>query len=366
MEQIFYPDFGTINISSYLQTILSVAGVLLGLAFAALTYVLQSGFQSFKYNRVTYLKLYIHFGKKLLYTLSYLVLLSIIRLYFLENQSLLLSIHIIFSIIFIKSLLDYRNQLGYIHTIFSTKFVPNTYGAFRRYFRFIKNLGFFSNVLLLIEILVFTTYPVIVSTLSEHSWKFNDTAIIISTGLFLLYSVFIISRFIPQFFTITITEYDNVVPTENNSNSEDSPNKNIDYEIEKQTLMEYLEAHNYKFTFENKFELARGSAFINLLINESSEAWFNINVNEPKGTVSEIRRAIEEFSKTFLILLSDSNSDINSFVLSFHITLDNTHRNIFIRSTRTELRTIIDKNNDSRMFMQQIKNKLFDDLFKDL
>jgi len=58
-----------VDYSDYFKTLLTLSGVLLGLAFTALIFVIQSGFASFKFSRRMFLEQYVVFGRNLLSTL---------------------------------------------------------------------------------------------------------------------------------------------------------------------------------------------------------------------------------------------------------------------------------------------------------
>ena len=78
-----------IELDEFYKTLLSVSGVMFGIAFAAMLFVLQSGFTTFKFSRRMFLELYLHFGRQLLYSLAYLTAAPFIILYFPENTKLL-------------------------------------------------------------------------------------------------------------------------------------------------------------------------------------------------------------------------------------------------------------------------------------
>ena len=86
--------------SDYFKTLLTLSGVLLGLAFTALIFVIQNGFASFKFSRRMFLEQYVVFGRNLLSTLSYLTLIPLGELYFVANRKFLSGIYYIFAVIF--------------------------------------------------------------------------------------------------------------------------------------------------------------------------------------------------------------------------------------------------------------------------
>lgn len=349
------------DLNTFYSNVLTTSGVLLGLAFAAMTYILENGFSSFKFNRMMFLKLFTEFGKMLLYILSYLVISSFLYLS-INNPEIQSVVYYIFVIVFLKSLLDYNKHRGYIYTISSNKFVPRHYGAIRAYFRSILNLGIFNTIILGVQTSIFILLPIIYSYSATHSWILNQQSLSFSSGAFLIYSVFIIARFIPQFASIARQEYESINPTENFEHEQ--PEVSIDYKTEKESLNQYLESHEIVLRQPVGIEKLSSHLIIYPTDNDSPEAWFNIRIDNPKGSVNTIRQIIDEQAFNLFRLLSDANADINSFVLSFHIYIDNDSRNIFFRATKIELSTI--KHLTREMFLSKLKNKMYDDLFRDL
>lgn len=359
------PDI-VVDINDYFKTLLSVAGVMLGLAFAALTYILENGFSSFKYNRLMFLKLFILFGKQILYVLAYVVAISIIRLYFIRSEFILFLLYALFSIVFIKSVLDFSNHRGYIHTIFSSRFIPEHYGRFRAYFRSIKNLGYFYLLRIIFLICLFIIYPAVISFNDKGLFTLNDKALVVSTGLFLLFSILRISAFIPEFFSITSAEYENSLRSSENPTIDKTEPIDIDFEVEKNSLRQYLVSHGINTDGQDRISFLNGTYSISLMMDDHPEAWFNITVDDISANVFEIRSAIDELTYTVFEKLKESNADINSFVLSFHIYIENQHRNIFFRVTRSELRSLFALKLPPKETLEKIDNKLYDNLFRDM
>ncbi|WP_234567944.1 hypothetical protein [Rhodohalobacter sp. 614A] len=318
------------NYSNYYRTLLSISGVLLGLAFAGLIYVIQDGFSSFKFSRNMFLEYYVKFGQNLLISLAYLTIIPISALYLSIYPSLLSSLFYLFAFFFIKTLMDYYNQLGYIHTIFSEKFVPQNYGSVRSYFHFIRNLGFFRNLLLLFSIIIFVLYPVAISFYSNRSFQLTSKGLFYSTLLILLYSIYRIINFLPNLFKYTQLEIQ--------SGSIQSNESKEDFTKEKQALKKYLESHELKELnpFETK-EFLDGELRLNFFDKrKGEEAWFNIHINTSNSNVFEIHDSVCRYAYEILSLLNKSQVDINTFVLSFHINIDDMKpQTMFFRTTRS-------------------------------
>jgi len=351
----------------YFRTLLSISGVLLGLAFTALIFVIQSGFASFKFSRRMFLELYAVFGRNLLITLSYLTLASLGVLYLGTHNRFLSIGYYLFALIFIKSLLDYYKHRGYLHTLFSTKFVPGHYGKFRSYFRYIKNLGFFSVLFLLIYLFVFTAYPIVISFNETDTFFVTTKGYFYSTLILLTYSIIQIVNFIPEFFRLSNMELESRIQTEEQATSREGTE--IDYVKEKSVLSDYLTDHGFgELSALEPSGFLDGTLYVGFLHHTSTpEAWFNIMIEVRNSSVFEIRDAVCDYAYKTFKLLHNSMVDINSFVLSFHIRIEGepSSRNIFFRSTRSELDAILTNRNRISAVME-IKNKLFDELFRGL
>ncbi|MCG6146628.1 hypothetical protein [Leptospira bandrabouensis] len=351
-----------INFDTYFSNVLTTSGVLLGLAFAAMTYILENGFASFKYNRLMFLKLFTEFGKMILYILSYLVINSFIYLS-VDASPILTSIFYIFSFIFLKSLLDYNKHKGYIHTILTNKFVPPAYGKLRSYFRFITNLGLVNSTIIFFQFFTFILLPIYISYVDESIFRISERSLALSSGIYLVYSVFMIARFIPQFALIANTEYEANLPSADNQN-DGIADININYKVEKETLNKYLESKGIKCGEENPIEFLGSQLKIFPTNDLNPEAWFNIIIKNPNGDPLIIRDSIDKFAHRLLTILSESNSDINSFVLSFHIYIAEKSWNIFFRSNKAELNKI--KDLDFKNFTKSIESKIYAEIFRDL
>lgn len=352
--------------SDYFKLLLSISGVLLGLAFTALIFVIQSGFASFKFSRRMFLEQYVVFGRNLLSTLSYLTLIPLGELYLGSYRRFLSGIYYIFCLIFIKTFLDIYKQRGYMHTLFSTSFVPSHYGKLRSYFRYIRNLGVLHVIFLLLYLLIFLAYPVGISFFENRSMILTTKGFFYSTLILLTFSIIQIANFIPQFFNLSNMEMESRIQSEDNAVSEQE--SEVDYVKEKAALRTYLLDHGL-VELDNDVDFLDGTISVNFLDHSTNhEAWFNININVHNSNVFEVRNAVLNYAYRMFRLLRDSLVDINSFVLSFHISLggERSTRNIFFRSTRLELNEILSNARNPHLAVMRVKNKLFDEMFRDL
>lgn len=352
--------------SDYFKTLLTLSGVLLGLAFTALIFVIQSGFASFKFSRRMFLEQYVAFGRNLLSTLSYLTLIPLGELYFGAYRRFLSGIYFVFAVIFIKTFLDIYKQSGYMHTLFSTRFVPAHYGHIRSYFRYVRNLGLLSVLFMLLYLIAFLGYPLAVSFHESQSLILTTKGFFYSTLILLTFCIVQIVNFIPQFFKLSNMEIERAIPDETEVAKQSEGG--IDYVREKAALRTHLLDRGF-VELENDVEFLDGTMFLNFLDHtDHHEAWFNINVAVRNSAVFEVRNATLDYASRLFGLLRESFVDINVFVLSFHVRLggERTTRNLFFRSTRSELNELLSNAADPRKGMLRIKNKLFDEIFRGL
>jgi hypothetical protein len=348
-----------IDYIDYFKIQLNLSTTILGLLIATSTFILQSGFSSFKYSRSMFLKYFICLSKILFVNLGYLIFLSITFLYFSINPHLAYVLHLIYAIIFTRYLLDFYNHKGYLQTIFSTKYNPYK-NKLLKYFRYISNLGLFQLLIIAFLIFIVAIYPLFKS---DNYIMLKNVAFESSIIVF-CYSIVALILIIPQFFTFSEKEYQSVLKTEN-SNDENIPD--IDYTVELQALYDFLIKNGHDELIDNK-KIGDFSIRNHMRIGKYPEAFFVIYLTDVSGTVYDIRKKVEEYSFDFCNDLYNSKIDINSFVLSFMIRIDKElkDRNIFIRVKRTELDKLITPQMTSELFVKSIENKLIDELFRDL
>lgn len=354
--------------TSYFNSILSISGILLGLVFAALIYVLQSGFTTFQFSRRMFLEVYALYGRHILYVLAYLTIVSFLILYLPKCNFLHSIVYYLFSVWFLKTYLDLQKHLGYIHTLFSARNVPRHYGVFRGYFRLIYNLGFTRNILILSYLFIFIGSPILISYSQTRMLVLTYKGFFYSTFLLLIYSILQIANFIPHFFYFTGLEAKSIMPYEDNELST-VKNSDVDFKREKEELLRYLERHGItEVDYSRKANFLDGTISINLLLENIPEAWFNIYVEISNATVFEIRESVVQYAIKLLDKIRSSFVDINSFVLSFHIKAggEDKTRNIFIRSNRNELDNVFSQSRTPDEIISMIENKLFDELYRDL
>ena len=172
------------------------------------------------------MELYLHFGRQLLFSLAYLTAAPFVVLYFPKEESWSSWLYFFYFVFFINATLDYAKQEGYIHTLHSSKFVPRNYGRMRSYFRYIRNRGAIRNLLFLAPTLVLFTYPYLISIYELRAIILTETAVFYSCIIPLFYTLYKVTKFVPEFFTITNMEL----------SSEDDTIKKVISDDEKETI----------------------------------------------------------------------------------------------------------------------------------
>lgn len=362
METIFNPLLPS-NLIEFYQTLLSVSGVLFGLAFAAMLFILQSGFSSFKYSRRMFLDVYMHLGRQLLYSLAYITITPFMALFFKDYPTAITIIYIVYVINFSHATLDYAKEDGYIKTLTSSKFIPRHYGRVRGYFRSIKNRGALKNIFHFTPIFLLWSYPFIISIVQAGTIILTKTAVFYSCVIPLFYSIYKITKFIPEFFIYTNMELSSEKELSSDAQTEDEKTQNI---CEKNVLKEHLISSGYYELDEaTPREFMDGTIELRLLVDGKNEAWFNSFIHINNSTPQEIKNNVLIYANSLARMLSNSKASISKFVLSFHIYINNdTHRNMFFRASRSELTRVLSDNPNNYSDIEKLENKLFDELFR--
>lgn len=363
MIELLTPPIPT-NLDDFYRTLLSVSGVLFGIAFAAMLFILQSGFTSFKYSRRMFLELYLHFGRQLLFSLAYLTAAPFVVLYFPKEGNWSTWLYFIYFVLFLNATLDYAKQEGYIQTLHSSKYVPRHFGRIRSYFRYIRNRGTLRNLLFLIPIPLLFTYPYLISIQETWTVKLSETAIFYSCVIPLFYTLYKVTKFVPDFFAYTGMEIASEDETYKNevSEGEEQLTKN-----EKIALREYLISRGVEELDPlSPVKFLDGELWVQFLTDgKKREAWFNINVNIDDSTPEIVRREVLSYAYRLLKHLYESKVDINTFVTSFHISIaDQKTRNIFIRANRGELSKIYFAGRNEPEDFAGLEHVMFNALFR--
>ena len=352
----------TVDYGSFFSSVLSVSGVLFGLSFTALLFVIQSGFSSFKYSRRMFLELYVHFGTGLLTGLAYLTIISLLAQHAWDYRWLVNGTYIFFMWMYLQSMFRHQSHVGYIHTIHSTRFVPRNYGELRTFFRYITNLGVVPTFILLVIALFIVGYPVLGSYCDNGEFGLTKSGLYFSALIILAHSLLKVTRFIPEFFEISNQELDFQAP----SSEEGDPN--INYFAEKEAYKKYLEGHEYlEIGILNKKAFLDGTVWIEILSDERSEIWTNIHINVNNITPELLCQEVCQYAYELLVRFVQSRVDVNSIVLSFHVSIEGdsqSSRNLFFRSNRSEFSSIMEDQNGRLEFPGNMKNVLLNELFR--
>jgi len=311
-----------------------------------------------------FLELYLHFGRQLLFSLAYLTAAPFVVLYFPVQGTGSSWLYFFYFVFFIHATLDYAKQEGYINTLHSSKFVPSDYGRVRSYFRYIRNRGAIRNLLFLVPIFVLFTYPYLVSIYEDWTIRLSQTAVFYSCIIPLFYTLFKVTKFVPEFFQITEMELSSEDETHKKELSEDEKEA---IKSEKAALREYLLSRGIdELDPSSPVEFLDGDLWAQFLQDgKSKEAWFNININLNNSNNFEIRKAVLNYACSFFKYLYESKVDLNVFVTSFHIKIANQNsRNIFIRTNRGELNELFRSGTGEPESISNFKTVLFDELFR--
>ncbi|GEM_PF-2049839 len=360
ISQIFNPA-GIQDYSGYFQTILSISGILFGLAFTAIIFIMQNGFNSFKFSRKMFLEIYLYFSKNILYSLAYIIMICLLFLYLPTFKKTINLTFVIFSYLFTKSLLDHGKHIGYLNTIFSNKFVPSNISKIRQYFRYIGNNGIIFEAILVVFIFAVVIFPASISYSPNQPFAFSEKSAFYLTLSLFIFSIIKIVRFVPEFFELSNLEM------ESQTSEEHYTENNIDLSKENEALEKHLLDHGFDFSdILNPAPFLEGTHYVDFLKNKKDpESWFNIHIEIGNTTPEEMFKETCLYAFKLLYLISMSKTDMNKFVLSFHIKIKgDKKRNIFFRTTRSELNKIQSKTTDPIESILAIENKLFDELFR--
>ena len=349
------------------ETMLNVAGVMLGLAFSALLFILSGGFKDFPTMRRTFLRLYASLGGNLLASLGMITAVAFAALYF--PQTPVLQTLAVYSglLIWSKTLLDYNRQLGYIRTLFSTKFVPRRYGPFQAYFRYIRNLGIFRNSILLVQLGIFAVYPLAANRIETGSYGVTSQCVYLLVGLHFGYALLRIIGFVPQFFMLTETEHLQADGIDDLNGDKPGSKSGTDYRKECELLRKHLLDHGFSELGHQGAEFLEGIIRLNLLPGDDrKDAWFNVHLDIPHQRPQIIRDACLSYAQRLFVEFCRSGCDVEEVVASFHFEIDGESQRdaIFLRTNRTELEKLLPPYETDPGALLRVKSKLVQGIYK--
>lgn len=340
----------------YFEGQLALSGTILGLIVATSTFILQSGFTSFQYSRSMFIKYYVHQSKFIFLTLAYNIIFSLIVLYTNFNSFFLFIAHTLFALIFAKYYLDFYSHKGYILTIHSNKYNPYKSGLLK-YIRYINNLGLVPNILVYGTIYFVFFYPLHFNS----PFNLNMHQIYMTTVSCLAFSIIVIIRIIPQFFDFSEQEY--------KSKTKNELIDNIDVDVTKENeIIKDVLIKNGRKEFHEPIKTKYFDSISVYMPNNKKEAFFVIDIKLSNKNIYEIIESIEKYSYDFLIELSNIHVDVNNFVLSYFIKIDQEtkSRNYFIRASRNEIESLKAKFVGQKQFIENLPTKVIDELFRNM
>jgi len=341
--------------NKYFENQLNLSATILGLIVATSTFILQSGFTSFKYSRSMFLKYYVQQSKFIFLSLAYNIIFSLIILYLNFNSYTLFLIHFIFALTFTKYFLDFYSHKGYIITINTSKNNPYK-NSVVKYFKYLINLGIISNILIYGTIYLVFFYPLHFNS----PFRLNQYQIYITTVSCFAFSILVLIRIIPQFFSFTEMEY------KSKSKNEIIDNLDVDVSKENKILKDIL-IKNGRIELKENIKLKNFENISVSMPENDKEAFFVIKIEFKNKSIYEIVESLQEYSFEFYKELSSLTVDINSFVLSYFIKIESDiERNYFLRATRAEIDELKYKYFEPKGFIDNLKNKVIDELFRNL
>jgi hypothetical protein len=341
--------------NKYFENQLNLSGTILGLLIATSTFILQSGFTSFKYSRSMFLKYYVEQSKFIFLSLAYNIIFSLIILYLNFNSYTLFFIHLIFALTFTKYFLDFYSHKGYIETIHTNKYNPHK-KPILKYFRYIRNLGFIPNILIYGTIYFVFFYPLHFN----YPFQLNEVQIYMTTVSCFAFNILVVIRIIPRFFEFSEQEYQSETKNEEIDNLETVIS-------EENRILKDILIKNGRIELQENRKIKNFESLTIYMPENKNEAFFVINIEFKNKNIFEIVESLQEYSFEFYKELSSISVDINSFVLSYFIKIDNDkNRNYFLRAKRTEIDNLKTKHFTAKEFIENLENKLIDELFRNL
>jgi hypothetical protein len=189
---------------------------------------------------------------------------------------------------------------------------------------------------------------------------FSERQGFVSTVIAFVFSVISLIRILPQYFIFSEQEY------KQKQNNELSKEIEVDVTKELSILKDVL-IKNGRNELKESILIDDINGDVNVrLSDKKNEAFFVINANIKTSNVEQIVRWIEKYSFNFFRDLNDTSVDINSFVHSYVLYIDGIKepKMFFIRARRTELEDAFAKSLNPTEFVNSIKNKVIDELFR--
>jgi hypothetical protein len=334
------------TLQEFYKISISIAGVFFPVFQALIYFIVEKSFNKFEFSRQELVGFYQKRGVIISIALIYLILQPIFKLLSLGLFSnILFSLYLILIAIFRLRLLE---STGIWETMNSTKFIPAKANSFMKFLIaclnnwILEKIKFIFFICFLIIFSIFSEDKIFISVLSTLVY------VLISTT-FLLNDPLSIQK---ELLRHEWTGEDLV--REKWTSEKMQQEKNL---IIQQMQGQYLFATNKKDT-SGMFEFSTYPE-----VRENGELFSVINLSDlDLKDINDFKNRILLISQEFLIHLSNSKTDINSFVLSYNFDIDGIHRNIFIRTDKNEIKKY--KMLSPNHFFQNLRNTLIDDILK--
>lgn len=357
---LFNPS-APINGDEFYKQILAAAGMLFGLFLACILFILQSGFSSLTYSRRYFLKIYAEFGKQVIFSLTYIIFASFIVIFFPGNLRLISAFYWMFLAIYVNAILDQAKEEGEIVTVFSEKFVPSHYGRFRAYFRLIHNRGVFANVLTLLFPIVIVAYPL---SIGGVGIVLTYIGVAYSCVLPLLLALIRIALFIPQYMQYHDIELKIKSPDRNIEPTESERDENLKSQLALKQI--FISKGCVEFS-GHEIRMQNGVLSVNFRPDEKSTAFILVTFKASRVHPKLILDDVLAYAYNLFEIIASTKISMNEFVISVMVDIgDFKHRNIYLRTSRSELESLLGMRSAGCYVLLKLKNKIIDDLFLDL
>ena len=338
---------------------IAVSGVLFGLFYTTLTFILQNSFDRLKFMRQTFLDIYLKYGTFVLTALSYTTLVPILIIS--KQEQLSLYLFFFYSLLFVIFAIRYLFVTGYVNTVFSTKFIPQNANFL---IKFIIQLLNNSPILIFKYLLIFTviSYPFFVGWKNIILLQYSIDYMFVSIISMLIFVILTVPYTINEAFDIQKSFLESEYTK--SDNSEEAKQEWDEEKLSKETTFLVKQIDKFElYSFPNSKEDESG--YFEYFISTSPQAGkmhFNINLSNLKfDDKDQFINRIKIFSVQFLKKLGSCKTDFNVFCLSFHFSISGVRKNILVRVNKPEILEKIRLNEID--FFNSLKNKAVDELF---
>jgi hypothetical protein len=335
----------------FYQVTISIAGILFPVFQAVLFFIIEKSFSTFEHSRQYLIKMYRIAGNIITASLLILILLPLFAILEYKQYSIIsIFIYVIYYIVH-KTILFY--ETGLWTTINSTKFIPQEYGAIRRFIKTCWNNDIPSWINYLFWNALIIVLPMLIYV--NNDFKYSDSLVFITVLVNLVFVLLTISGLLNnpvEIQQVVLKNEDNIMKEKKtwSESKRQTENNKINKLVQ---MSKTFSANSSKCM---KYE-------IQPILRNDGTLWCNIRVSSFKiNSIEELKKNIITISFRMLMEYVNWPTDINNVVLSWHITLDNKLKNIIIRTSKNEIKSN-NKINSPEVFIKNLKNTLIDDIF---